>query len=176
MQNYFNDKKEHFTLIIQEDDEVTYGIEKECNINYCLENNIPCSNRYDGGGTIVHAKGCIGFNYIYSHNKYKDFISTIFVRDLYNYFKEKGLNVELNKNDILIDGYKVVSSAEINLKPDYRWCSCSVLISMNQNLNLINKVCLKPMIKIPKALNEFNITTEEMLNFINAWKGEKIYE
>ena len=176
LQNYFNDKKEYFTLIIQKEDEVTYGVEEECDINYCLENNISCSNRYDSGGTIVHAKGCIGFNYIYSHDKYKEFLSTIFVRDLYNYFKEKGLNVELNKNDILIDGYKVASCAEINLPPDYRWCSCSVLISMTQNIELIKKVCLKPMLKEPKALSEFGVTLEEMLNFIENWKKENIYE
>lgn len=172
---YFSDKKEHFTLIIQDEDEVTYGVTEECNLDYCIKNNISCSNRYDGGGTIVHARGSIGFNYIYSHDKYGGFYSADFIKTLATYLTEKGLNVTTDKNDILVDGYKIASCAENNLPPDYRWCSYSVLISMTQNLELIKQVCLKPMIKEPKGLKEFGISTEEILKFIEEWKEKIIY-
>ena len=176
LQDYFIDKKEHFTMVIQEEDEVTYGVEEECNIDYCKQHNISCSNRHDGGGTIVHAKGSIGINYIYSHDKYGGFYSYDFIKLLAQYLEDKGLNVSVDKNDILVDGYKVASCAENNIPPDYRWCSTSVLISMTQNVDLINKVCLKTMLKEPKGLEEFGITANEIVEFINSWKGDNIYE
>lgn len=170
---YKTDKQEHFTLVVQEQDEVTYGFDKDCDIQYCIDNNIPVYDRKAAGGTIVHAKGSIGINYIYSHDKYPSFLSQDFIKDLLVYLQEKGLNVELDGNDILADGYKVASCAENNFPPDYRWCNIVVLISITQNIDLIKKVCKKPMHKVPKALSEYGITTDEMVQFAQNWFSSK---
>lgn len=186
LRNWFNnihasqeDKHEHFMLVIQAQDEVSYGFDKDCNIQYCEDNNIPCFDRQSAGGTIVHAKDCIGINYIYPHSKFPSFLSVDFLNDLTEYFKSKNLNASIDGNDILIDGYKVCSGAENNLPPDFKWCNVVMLISMNQNIDLIRNVCQKEMIKIPKALKDFNIEEEEMMSFIENWfkeKGVNIYE
>lgn len=47
-------------------------------------------------------------------------LSSKLVPDFVRYLKLKGLNAELHNNDILIDGYKVGSFAEVNIPPDFR--------------------------------------------------------
>ncbi len=174
IEKYKTDKKEHLTIVVQQQDEVTYGFENDCNIDYCIKNNIPHYNRSGAGGCIVHAKGSIGINHIYSHDKYPEFLSVLMIKDLLEYFQNKGLNAVLDGNDILIDGYKVASCAENNLPPDYRWCNSVVLISINQNIGLIKNVCLKPMVKVPKALSDYGITTEEMCEFVHEWFNKNL--
>lgn len=88
--------------------------------------------------------------------------------DLCNYFIEKGLKATRSRNDILIDGYKVASGCGYNLEPDYKWSYEGAQISINQDINAIKNICLKPMIKIPKALSDYNITLDELLNFIDS--------
>lgn len=170
---YKQEKQERLTIAVQATDEVSYGFDKGCDIDYCIQNNIPVFDRNGAGGTIVHAKGNISFDYIYSHDKIATFVSLDFLNDLADYLKEKGLSVEVANNDILVDGYKVASCAEDNLPPDFRWCNSIVQISINQNMELIQRVCLKPMVKVPKGLGDYGITTDEMLKFVCTWFNEK---
>lgn len=167
------DQHEHLRFAILHQDEVTYGSEEECNIQYCIDNNIPCYNRKGPGGTIVHAAGSLALNYIYSHDRFPEFLSTEFIDDLCIYFKNKNLNAWIEGNDLLIDGFKVASGAAQNLPPDWRWCNIVILVSTTQNFDLIQKVCLKPMIKVPKALSDWGISTKEMIKFIINWFSEK---
>lgn len=163
------DKQEHFFFVIQENDEVSYGFNNDCDEDYCKKHNIPCYNRQSAGGTIVHAKGTIGINYIYSHDKIPQFLSTEFIEKFCYYLKNKSLNAVLDGNDILIDGFKVASCAENNLEPDYRWCNIVILLPITQNLDLIKSICKKPMLKIPKGLGDYGITTEEVVEFVKGF-------
>lgn len=172
---YKQEKAERLTIVVQASDEVSYGFDKDCDVDYCVNNNIPVYDRKGAGGTIVHAKGNIGVDYIYSHDKVRTFVSLDLLEDLAEYLKTKGLSVALTNNDILVDGYKVASCAEDNLPPDFRWCHSAVQISINQNLELIEKVCLKPMAKVPKGLGDYSITTDEMLQFVCNWFNERGY-
>ena len=169
IETYKQDKQEHFTIVVQDETEVTYGFDKDCNIDYCIEHNIPVFDRKGTGGCIVHCKGSIGINHIYSHDKYPEFLSTKMINDMCKYFVSKDLNATLDRNDILIDGYKVASCAENNLEPDYKWCNSVVLISINQDLDTIKNVCKKEMVKTPKGLIDFGITTEEMYQWCIEW-------
>lgn len=168
-----SDHHEHLRFAILQQDEVTYGSEDECDIQYCTDHNIPCYNRKGPGGTIVHAKGSLALNYIYSHNRFPEFLSTDFIRDLCIYFQKKNFNAWIDGNDLLIEGLKVASCAEHNLPPDWRWCNIVILVSTTQNFDLIKKICLKPMVKIPGALNDLGISTEEMIKFITIWFRNK---
>ena len=170
---YKQEKTERLTIVVQATDEVSYGFDKDCDVDYCINNHIPVYDRKSAGGTIVHAKGNIGVDYIYSHDKISSFVSLDLLNDLADYLKSKGLSVELKNNDILVDGYKVASCAEDNLPPDFRWCNSAVQISINQNMDLIQKVCLKPMAKVPKGLGDYGITSDEMLQFIQDWFNKR---
>lgn len=35
--------------------------------------------------------------------------------------------------------------------------------------NLINQICTKPMIKVPGALSDYGLTTEEVMNWMLEW-------
>lgn len=41
-------------------------------------------------------------------------------------------------------------------------------VSINCNLELIKNICNKPMVKIPKGLNDFAITQEDVIGFLNS--------
>ena len=169
IETWFTDKKEHFIFVEHETDEVSYASEEDCNIAYCEAHNIPHFNRKGQGGCIVHCKGTISINHIYSHDKYPRMLSSQLVPDFIKYLQSKGLNVKLDNNDILIDGYKVGSFAEVNIPPDFRWGNNVILFSMYQDLELVKNICKKPMNKTPKGLTEFGITSHEVKVWLKRW-------
>ena len=78
-----------------------------------------------------------------------------------DYLKQKGLNsVRCDNNDVLVDNFKVASGAEAILPTGLLYICYQ--ISINQDLEVIKYACTKPMIKVPKALSEYGITTEEI--------------
>ena len=97
------------------------------------------------------------------------FIETKFSKDLCEYLQTRGLNVVLDNNDVLVDGYKTASCAGKALEPDFRWIYTCFQISINQDLEAIKNICKKPMVKVPKGLGEYGITTEEMLKWCEDW-------
>lgn len=122
------------------------------------------------GGTIVVEEGDIDIVYI------GDFFKNTFAFDFTNYFvkwlQNKGLNAIKDNNDILIDNYKVYGMSNQGFffggqKADF------IHIGINTNLENIKEICTKPMIKIPKGLSEYGITTEEveqvLLDFCNNY-------
>ena len=72
-------------------------------------------------------------------------------------------SVRQDNNDVLVDDFKVANGAEVILSGGYHYIAYQ--ISINQNLEIIRHACLKPMVKVPKALSEYGITTEEMVKF-----------
>ena len=170
------DQKEYAVIIVQDQTEISHGWENDCNHEYCIANNIPCHNYQRGGGTIVLTKGNISLGFIYNNRKYKRFMFEALLTDLKDYFVGKGLNAEINHNDILIDGYKVASSYAHNYGDSYQMTYDSAQISINQDLEVIKNVCLKPMNKIPKGLGEYGITTAEIVEWCDKWMADNTFE
>lgn len=166
---YIQNRIEHFEIGISQQTEVSFGWENDVNTEYCDQHNIPYYNMNRDGGTIVHFEGNIALVWIYNNQKYHKFMLSTMLQDIANFLKEKGLNVELNHNDILIDGYKVCSGHSYNLSPDFKWSYEAIQVSMNCDINLINNICKKQMTKVPKGLSDFGITTNEILTFIYNW-------
>ena len=166
---YIAEKKERVGIAVTKDIEVSYSANCDFNKEYCDANNIPYFYRRGNGGTIVCAKGnvCIGF--IYDNRKYKKIMLAEMLNELAAYFRSCGLSATRNRNDILVDGYKVASGMAVNLSPDYRWTSEAAQISVNQEIDLIKKICTKPMEKEPKGLSEYGITTEEIAQWCSEW-------
>jgi len=175
LQQLLTDKQEHFEVMVHKETEVAYGWDEDFNKKYCDEHNIPYYAQKRDGGTIICAKGNIGIAFVYNNQKYKKWMLVKLLDDLCNYFIQRGLKATRSRNDILIDGYKVASGCGYNLEPDYKWSYEGAQISINQDINAIKNICLKPMIKIPKALSDYNITLDELLNFIDSWKKENLY-
>lgn len=98
----------------------------------------------------------------------KDLENTFLERLTYEvmaFLKDKGLDVTRNNNDVLVDDtYKVFSTSKAT-------CNDTILfsgahISINCDAELVDRICTKPMVKIPKGLSEYGITSDEMLNLV----------
>ena len=160
-------------LVKQEADEVSYGIANDINLDYCREHNIKAFDLKRSGGAIVHFNGNVGWadirsNRVPSTETLKD-IAKEFAKDLADYLKEKNIKATIEGNDITVDGFKVASGCSINLKPDYKRTFYGFEININCDVELIKNICKKEMVKVPKGLAEYGITTEEIETFVENW-------
>lgn len=167
-ENFLNSKIDETYIIILNDTEVCYGIDNSCNIEYCKKNNIKYihQSKLNKGGCIVGVKGNI---FIDVKRKIKDgkCISDKFSKSLAKYFESKGLqSIRTDNNDILIDDYKVASGCESTIG-EFQYMGYQ--ISMFQDIELIKNVCNKEMIKIPKGLNDYGLTTNDIKEFIEDY-------
>lgn len=122
----------------------------------CKELGYEIVESYNNAGTIVSNVGdiLIGQTNAPNNGWYDKFI-VYFV----NWLMSKGLNAEFKDNDILVDGYKVCGMCITRYgRIDYT----GGIISINTNLTDIFKICRKPMVKVPRGLSEWGITTEEV--------------
>ena len=151
--------------------EAIFGADDSCNTKWCDENGIPYAHqeKLQGGGCIIGVKGNI-FIDVKRKLEGGECLADRFSKALYIYFKEKGLEtVRCDNNDVLIDNYKVASGCE-SIHNGFNYMGYQ--ISINQDIETIKKACNKPMVKIPKALSEYGITTDEMLDFSEQyWKN-----
>lgn len=122
----------------------------------CDELGYEVVETYNNASTVVHCKGDILFGHFcpIDNKWYHQFIE-YFVA----WLRSKGLNAEFDSNDIVVDGYKVCGMAITRYgRIDYT----AGFIGINTNLDHIRAICKKPMVKVPKGLSEYGITTEEV--------------
>lgn len=145
---------------------VTYGYMNDCNAQYCHDNNIPVVSYNRFGGCIVNCEGNITLSYcIKCMDKRR--IEVDMLNEFVELLKEKGLKAIFDKNDVMVDGFKVASGVSLKLKPDFQWQIGEIQISLNQDIEVIRKVCKKKMMKKPKGLSEFGLTTDDIEDWIN---------
>lgn len=168
--DYFvNSKNELCKITIMDKTEAIYIDEGTCDLEWCESHAIPFARQtyFFNAGCIIAVKGNI---FIDVKMKVEgENMADRFSKALCKYFIDKGLtSVRCDNNDVLIDGYKVASGCESNLNGmNYM----GYQISINQDLDTIKNVCKKKMVKVPKALSDYGITTEEMIEFcINYFK------
>lgn len=111
---------------------------------------------FNNGGTIVANKGDVVIGHMAEpNNGWRD----RFVAHFVEWLKAKGLNAAYIGNDITVDGYKVCGMCITRYgRIDYT----GGIIGINTNLDHIKAICKKPMVKVPKGLSEYGITTEEV--------------
>ena len=130
--------------------------EKQVDEETCNALGYEIYEAYYNGGTIVGNEGDIAFAH-FSHigNGWME----NFIEHFLDWLKGKGLNAVYESNDILVDGYKVCGMCTTRYgRIDYT----AGFISLNTNLDHIKQICKKPMVKVPKGLSEYGITTEEV--------------
>ena len=85
----------------------------------------------------------------------------------------KGINASVKGNDIVVDDkYKVcgVSASHSFLGMNFY----VMFVAINSNKDLIEKICLKPMYKIPTGLSQYSIEADDIIQAVT--EGEKIEE
>lgn len=130
--------------------------ERQVNEETCKSLGYEICEAYYNGGTIVGNKGDIAFAYF---DRSENGWMNRFVEHFVGWLKEKGLNAVYESNDVLVDGYKVCGVCTTRYgRIDYT----AGFISVNANLDHIKQICKKPMVKVPKGLSEYGISTEEV--------------
>lgn len=137
----------------------------EINEEYCRNNNIEVYPSFNAGGTIIMDKGDVDIVVL---KKDGWDVGKYLGDNILQYLKNKGINASSDANDILIDGkYKVASYSSINLGDTINpYIYTAGHISINPNLKMIKCICKKEMVKIPKGLGNYSITTEEMVALV----------
>lgn len=163
-------KDSSILYIVYEEPLVVRGSEEIPNEEYISEHNINIFDIRTGGGTIVVGQGDIGIGFASPDT---DRINNALwrIRDMFiEYLRTKDIAVELSDNDLMINGYKCASYSSKAISNDM--CFGAFQFSVNVDLELIRNICNKPMVKIPKGLSEFGITTEEIIDNIVLNIGE----
>ena len=163
---YLANKEEHLCYAVQDQTEITYGLEGDCDTEWCRQHNVPAYNIQSSGGCIVHPKGNVSVGIVYNAKRFGGFILCKVIRNFADYLKQKGLNVEMASNDVMVDNFKVASSTEYQYDVQNQWCYGIMQFSINQDLYVISNACKKPMVKIPKGLGEYGLTTEEIIQWL----------
>lgn len=133
------------------------------NKEFLESNNIETVRLGNAGGCIVAFPDNLEVGY-FSKDVDDTFIERLTHKTV-DYLKSKGLNATLDNNDILIDEtYKVFSTSKATY--DETLLFGGVHVSINCDAELVDKICTKPMKKIPKGLSDYGITSAEMFNLI----------
>lgn len=161
--NCIREQTEDCLYLLYEDTYVVPGNGIQPNLEYISENDVKLFEMPNEGGTIVVSKGDIGFGSVFYENKTNEFLDYC-AEKLKEYLISKNLDVKVENNDILVDNtFKVGSFSSRR----YGNVIFGVFqISINVNLELIKHVCNKEMVKVPRGLSEYGITTEEIKNWL----------
>ena len=170
---FLNSENNETAIIVLDKTEAVYGADGSCNIEWCNENNVPYVHQYrlQGGGCIVGVKGNIFIDAKrLLDDEDSECLSDKFSKALCEYLKVIGLDsVRQDNNDVLVNGYKVASGCE-SIVNGFKYMGYQ--ISINQDIELIKHVCNKEMVKEPKGLGEFGVTTEGIVAFCEEyWKN-----
>ena len=108
------------------------------------------------GGVVVVGEGDVS---VIHFGNIGDRCMLDFAEYLVEQYKARGLDATFNGNDVLIDGYKI---SGLSATPYGNLQYSTIHIGVNTNLDDIKAICTKPMVKVPKGLSEYGITTEEV--------------
>lgn len=115
------------------------------------------------GGTIVLSPGDVDvgiFTIGYSGDSYREHIINAIITRL----QERGYDAVLDNNDILVDGKKV---AGFGSRMFGNILYTAIHISIGINVELIQSICTKRMSKIPDGLQNYGITTTDILTILS---------
>lgn len=130
--------------------------ESQVDADVCAAMGYEVYEAYYNGGTIVGSPGDIAFaHFAHLDNTWM----TRFIDYFTDWLKARGLSAVYESNDILVDGYKVCGLCVTRYgRIDYT----AGFISVNANLPHIKAICQKPMVKVPRGLSEYGITTKDV--------------
>lgn len=154
-------KKERILIGVADDFVVLKG-RNSINESYCKDNKIEIYESQHMGGCIVLGDGDVEFN-IFRYEGWED--CETFKNLIFDFLKQRIPTISLNNNDFLVDEkYKVASCSSVNAGDNFIYTGFH--FSVNVNLEHIKNICLKPMIKIPKGLSEYGVSSEEIVGFL----------
>ena len=116
------------------------------------------------GGSIVCFHGDLSLCLVTWGNTLPDF-GEMCMEAVADLLTEAGAEVRRDNNDVLADGKKIASWARATTRSG--WVQTVVHFSVNTDLELIKRICTKPMRKVPGQLSDYGITAEDILDRLN---------
>lgn len=150
---------------------VNYSQDEDINKEFCDDNDIAYFRLDRKGGAIVFFPGNIAIDAIYLGTDKE--LPYFFREDFISFLQAHGINTELDNNDIMVDHKKVAGVVYAEILGKYSYLGMA--ISINSDVDLINQICTKPMVKIPGALSDYGITTQEVMNWVLSWFNNHQY-
>lgn len=135
----------------------------EFNEEYTTANNIKVIEGINIGNPIILFEGDVEYGLFVDNGGNREM--QYLLDQTIAYLQRKGLNATLDNNDILIDNTYKVCGCALTILPNNR-IYYAIHISINVDIEVIKNICQKPMIKIPKGLSDYGITTAEVRDFI----------
>ena len=154
-QNCIANKKEGFDVFFNQDIFLQTGITDTSDTAAAKEMDIPVWEAGHVGGSIVCFPGDLSLC-MFWRNGCDPGVS--WMEMCARLLRERGAVVELDHNDVLADGKKVASWANAAYTDGF--IQTVAHFSVTVDLDLIRRICTKPMKKVPGALSEYGITAE----------------
>lgn len=150
-------------LTVKSDKIAIYHGDEPYDKDFCTEHNILVNEIGHHGGTIVVGKDDISFGLFLPYDFNMDFSD--FLNLFASIFKKYYTDVNINNNDILINGEKVLGAAGLHGKTLKGYVTN---ISFSNNTDLINQICSTvPMQKTPGFLTK--MTREQLEREVIKW-------
>lgn len=114
------------------------------------------------GGTIILSPGDVDigiFTYDFSGHDYRDQI----ISEILSLLNLNEVSISQDGNDILVNDKKIIGFGSRRYG---NILYTAIHISINADLDLIKKICTKPMKKIPGSLSDYGITSNDIKNII----------
>lgn len=122
-------------------------------------------NIYTPGGTMVLNEGDVMFGIMRYGNIFTELKNLRF--NFVGFLQSKGLNAKVEGNDIIIDNmYKVAGTSHSVV--GLRKILVFVISIHETNNSDIRKICNKNTKKVPKGLLSYNISSEDVLEFMKT--------
>lgn len=130
---------------------------------YCEEHKIPVFPLHTNGGTIVSTTGDLNIGICIPKST---ITATTFILDEIANILRKYTNKEVlvDKNDILVDGKKILGSSTYNTNGMYVFITP---VSMSEKNNLIDCICIKHSEKVPSYIDF--MTADELRQEVLRW-------
>lgn len=174
--SYMNDNQmDSFTMLCTTENlSVNYGDEDSIDMDVCEEHNVQLFHENRQGGAIVMFPGNIAFHDIRRGNTFLFHYN--FMDEFTEWLRSKGLDATTSRNDIMVDGKKVAGAIVELYKEHPNIAFFGSVVSVNADVELIDKICTKEMVKVPGALSDYGITTEEVIQFVLEWFNQHSYD
>lgn len=168
IQDFIVNKKHGMAYCVHDEKSIFIASPNAINEAVCEELGYKVLDTQHTGGAVVVSEG--DMSVVHFGEIGNDFMHR-FALYLIERYKGKGLDATFDGNDVLIDGYKI---SGLSATPYGHIQYSTIHIGVNTNLDHIKAICKKPMVKVPKGLSEYGITTDEAERMFLAFCATEI--
>lgn len=157
-------QKEDSFIAVFTEPAVHYGEDLQFDENKVHELNLETFNLQRKGGAIIASPGDIV--YCFTSKEENSRFNAELRKFLAKKLTDRCINIEQIKNDLLVNDKKCFGFMHQKIGKLHFYGGH---ISINCNLELIKELCTKEMIKMPGGLGEYNITSEDVIEWLKEF-------